>query len=209
MSDIGVLLAILSALLIGAISPGPSFVLVAKVAISNSRMNGLATALGMGAGGLLFAALALGGLVSLLQQVEWLFSVLKLMGGLFLVYIAVSIWRQASTPMIAPAFEGAERKSLLRSFSVGFITQVSNPKTVLVYTSIFAALLPASPPMWMLVVTPPLIFAIEAGWYSIVAFGFSTRGPRASYLAAKPWIDRFTAAVMGALGLRLIMDSPD
>src|SRR3979409_1563921 len=51
--------AILAALLMGAMSPGPSFVLVARNAIGLSRTDGLATALGMGVGGVFFSGIAL------------------------------------------------------------------------------------------------------------------------------------------------------
>ncbi len=52
------ILSILGALSIGAMSPGPSFVMVVRVSVAASRRDGLAAALGMGFGGLLFAALA-------------------------------------------------------------------------------------------------------------------------------------------------------
>lgn len=45
------LVGILGALLVGAISPGPSFVLVSRIAVKMSRKDGLAAALGMGIGG--------------------------------------------------------------------------------------------------------------------------------------------------------------
>lgn len=51
------ILTILAALLLGAMSPGPSFVIVARNAIGLSRGDGLATALGMGIGGVFLAAL--------------------------------------------------------------------------------------------------------------------------------------------------------
>ena len=54
--------AILGTILLGAISPGPSFVVVARTAAAASRRDGLATALGMGVGGLVFASAALLGL---------------------------------------------------------------------------------------------------------------------------------------------------
>ena len=53
--------------------PGPSFVIVARSAIGQSRLDGLASALGMGIGGILFASLALAGLYSVLQTVGWLY----------------------------------------------------------------------------------------------------------------------------------------
>jgi threonine/homoserine/homoserine lactone efflux protein len=61
--------AIFGAILIGAVSPGPSFVLVARTAIAVSRSAGMATALGMGLGGLVFASAALLGLHIVLAAV--------------------------------------------------------------------------------------------------------------------------------------------
>jgi threonine/homoserine/homoserine lactone efflux protein len=87
------------------------------------------------------------------------------------------------------------------------LTQLSNPKAAVFYGSIFAALLPASPSTWLLLVLPPSVFLVEAGWYAIVAMLFSSRRPRAIYVGAKGWIDRVAGAVMGALGVRLISES--
>jgi len=56
------IVTILAALLLGAMSPGPSFVIVARNAIGLSRGDGLATAAGMGIGGVFFSGIALLGL---------------------------------------------------------------------------------------------------------------------------------------------------
>jgi threonine/homoserine/homoserine lactone efflux protein len=194
-------------LLIGAISPGPSFVLVSRTAVTLSRSEGLAAALGMGLGGAIFGGLALAGLNALLLQAAWLYFVLKLAGGAYLIYLGARIWRSAADPIVVPETATFERKSRLRSFSFALVTQLSNPKTAIVYGGIFAALLPASPPFWLLIALPPLIFAIETTWYVVVALAFSAAGPRALYLRCKAWIDRTAGAVMGLLGARLIVES--
>lgn len=171
-----------------------------------SRLNGLAAALGMGFGGALFGTLALAGLSALLLQVEWLYTALKLVGGAYLVYLGIRIWRGASVPLVLDTTAAFEKESLLRSFGFAFVTQICNPKTAVVYGSIFAALLPASPPHWLLLALPPMIFVVEASWYAIVALAFSARKPRAAYLYSKKWIDRIAGAVMGGLGIRLLME---
>src|SRR6478736_1214314 len=94
--------AILFSLLLGAMIPGPSFVIVARNSIGISRADGLATALGMGVGGIFFGGIALAGLYTLLVAVEWLYIALKIAGGLYLIYIASKIWRGASKPMQMP-----------------------------------------------------------------------------------------------------------
>jgi threonine/homoserine/homoserine lactone efflux protein len=196
--------AILIALLLGAMIPGPSFVLVARNSISLSRSDGLATALGMGVGGIFFGSIALAGLYTLLVAVEWLYITLKIAGGLYLLYMASKIWRGAAHPISVDDTHTTQSRSANRSFWIGLTTQLSNPKTAIWYGSIFAALLPQHPPLWCYVVLPPLVFSIEAGWYTVVALCFSSRRPRELYLHAKRWVDRIAAAAIAALGLRLI-----
>jgi threonine/homoserine/homoserine lactone efflux protein len=204
MSPLAAITAILGALLIGAMSPGPSFVIVARNAIGLSRRDGLATAIGMGIGGVFFSGVALLGLYSLLASVGWLYMSLKVAGGLYLVYLAAKIWRGAPAPLAVDGVHVANGGNPQKSFWVGLSTQMSNPKTAIFYGSIFAALLPQHPPLWCYFALPPLVFAIETGWYTIVALCFSSPGPRELYLRAKTWIDRLAAGAIAALGLRLI-----
>lgn len=207
MTPITAVASILFAILLGAMSPGPSFVLVARNAIGLSRRDGIATALGMGIGGVLFSGVALAGLYTLLTAVQWLYLALKVAGGMYLLYLASRIWRGASGPLlIGPGDANGEtgRGDAGKSFWLGLSTQLSNPKTAIVYGSIFVALLPKHPPLWCYFTLPLLVFAIEAGWYTVVAVCFSARRPREIYLGMKKWIDRLAAGAIGALGLRLL-----
>lgn len=207
MSSIAVFFTIAATLAIGAMSPGPSFVLVSRISIARSRTAGLAAAFGMGAGGVVFATLALLGLTALLMQLSWLYLVLKIAGGLYLIYLAVRIWRGATEDIAIDVAGSPASSSIPRNFAFGLMTQLSNPKTAVVYASIFAALLPAHPSLWLALAIPPMVFSIEAGWYSIVAIAFSSNRPRAIYIGLKRWIDRLAGVVIGGLGIRLIAES--
>lgn len=206
MSSLVALLAILGTLAVGAISPGPSFVLVVRTSVAQSRRDGLAAALGMGAGGVVFAALALLGLQALLMQAAWLYLALKVAGGAYLIYLAIKLWRAAREPIAVGVNGNAAAAKPGRSFLMGLMTQLSNPKTAVVYASIFAALLPAQPPLWLVLALPALVFGVEVGWYAAVALLFSSPQPRSVYLRSKRWIDRIAGAVLGALGARLILE---
>lgn len=207
MATFSVLLGIMIAIGIGAMSPGPSFVLVSRISVGNSRLHGLAAAIGMGLGGAFFAVLALAGLVALLEKVEWLYLVLKCAGGLYLVYLGIAIWRGAREPIELASANGRGPLSVPRALVLALVTQVSNPKTAVVYASIFAALMPQEPPLALVLSLPPLILLIEAGWYTVVAIAFSAPRSQQAYLNGKLWVDRLAGAVIGALGLRLIGES--
>ena len=196
--------SVLGALLIGAISPGPSFVLVARTSMAASRVDGLFAAIGMGIGGVIFSAVVLLGLQAALASVPWLYLTLKLVGGLYLVYLAVRIWRGAKEPIVIPGTEEKIRRSVKKPFLLGLSTQLSNPKTAVVYGSIFAALLPHNLPPSASLMLPFLVFLVEAGWYSIVALVLSSESSRAAYLQSKMHVDRVAGGVMGLLGFKLI-----
>jgi threonine/homoserine/homoserine lactone efflux protein len=200
-------LSILAALAVGAVSPGPSFVFVVRTSLALSRRDGIAAALGMGVGGVIFAALALLGLQAVLAKVAWLYAALRLAGGVYLLYLAARLWRGASELIVVPGTLDRRAPGRLRSFCLGLATQLSNPKTAIVYGSIFAALLPPAPPAWAAVALPPAVMLIETGWYTIVAAAFSAERPRAAYLRGKRWIDRAAGAVIGTLGLRLVVET--
>src|ERR1700758_3478187 len=119
------ILTILAALLLGAMSPGPSFVIVARNAIGLSRGDGLATALGMGIGGVFFSGIARLGLYTLLATVEWLYVSLTVAGGVDLIFLASKIWRGAARPFAFHASQGASANPR-KSFWIGLSTQLSN-----------------------------------------------------------------------------------
>lgn len=204
MTEYWALLGILGALLLGAVSPGPSFVLVSRVAMNVSRRDGLAAAVGMGVGGAIFATLAVLGIATILIQAEWLYIVCRILGGSYLIYLGIRTWLGASQPLRASGTTTMVRPSATRYFSVGLLTQLSNPKTAVVYASIFSALLPATVPTWLFLSLPPLVFALEASWYSLVALALSTNGPRSLNVRWKAWVDRTAGVIIGALGVRLI-----
>lgn len=201
------LLGIAGAMTVGAMSPGPSFVMVARTAVA-SRSDGLAAALGMGAGGLVFAIAALAGLQAAFLAVPGLYLAIKGFGGAYLIYLGFRIWRGARQPLAmtqdAAASSTRPQGHGRRTFLLGLATQVSNPKTAVVYASIFAAFLPREVPLVLALAVPAVIFCIETGWYAIVALALSSAAPRSAYLRYKVWIDRAAGGVMGLLGLRLV-----
>jgi len=200
------LIGIAGAMAVCAMSPGPSFVMVARTAVA-SRSDGLAAALGMGAGGLAFSIAALAGLQAAFLAVPGLYLAIKAFGGAYLIYLGFRIWRGARQPLaITPDTDASPRSQGRsgRTFLLGLATQVSNPKTAVVYASIFAAFLPREVPLVLALAVPAVIFCIETGWYAVVALALSSAAPRAAYLRYKTWIDRAAGGVMGLLGLRLV-----
>src|SRR3954452_22831364 len=88
MDSFTTLMAVLLAILLGAMSPGPSFLVVARTAVASSRARGILAALGMGFGGAAFALAALLGLQLLLTAVPALYKALQVLGAAYLLLTA-------------------------------------------------------------------------------------------------------------------------
>ena len=201
------LASVLGALLVGAISPGPSFVLVARTSMVVSRADGLLMAIGMGVGGVMFAILVLAGLRAVLDNVSWLYIAIKIFGGGYLIYLAVIIWRGAKEPVVMSGSEKDLPSTAFKSFMLALVTQISNPKAVVIYGSIFAALLPPDMPLFAILALPFLVFLVETGWYTVVAITLSTKSTTTAYLNAKTVIDRTASTLMGTLGIKILFDT--
>ena len=203
MESLVILGSIALALILGAMSPGPTFIYVAKNSIAISRKHGLFTALGTGTGAALFGLLAVMGLQALLLAVPSAYLALKICGGLYLLWLAYKIIKHAKEP-VASIDNGAQLMSYRRAYVTGFITQVSNPKIAIILASIFTALLPKEIPTYYYFVLPILCFFIDAGWCSLVAVALSAEKPRRIYLKFKVIFDRGAGVVMTVLGLKLL-----
>jgi len=159
-------------------------------------------AIGMGAGGVVFAVAALLGLQGLLLAVPSVYLILKVLGGMYLAYLGIRIWLSAKQPLPVVGL-ATGRTTKLKSLVLGFSTQVSNPKTAIVYASVFAAFMPATQSLAFDLALVTLVFIVETSWYAVVALALSSERPRIAYLRHKAWVDRIAGGVMAALGAKL------
>jgi threonine/homoserine/homoserine lactone efflux protein len=191
--------------LLAVISPGPSFLVTARTAVAGSRAEGLKVALGLGAGTVIWSSAALFGLSYVFAQFHWLFVAMKIGGALFLLWIAIQIFRHAKDPfdMNLREVEARERSPLLQ----GLLIQISNPKVVVFFGSIFIAMLPREVPPWMIVALIAVVTMNEIVWYSLVALFFGAEPVRRGYLKANSWIDCIVGLYLGAVALRLLWNA--
>ncbi len=189
--------------LLAVASPGPSTVLVIQTAAGSGRRAGLLAAFAMMVGALAWAAAALYGLQALFARFEWLYMALRILGGIYLLYLAVMLWRHAGAPLptIAP---GAPRVGGWRGFLHALLLQLSNPKIMVFFGSIFLSLLPGDLPGWMEAAVLAIVAFNEFAWFALLALLFSGGTAQAFYRRTKRWLDRIMGGVLGLLGVRLL-----
>jgi threonine/homoserine/homoserine lactone efflux protein len=191
--------------LLAVASPGPSTVLVIQTAAVAGRRSGLLAAFAMMVGALAWAAAALYGLQVLFAQFEWLYVAFRIGGGLFLLYLAVMLWRHARDPLPELPVGGTGHMTGWQGFLRALLLQLSNPKIMVFFGSVFLSVLPQNTPGWMDGAVLAIVAVNEFTWFALLALVFSGGPARAFYRRAKLWLDRVMGGVLGALGLRLIL----
>jgi threonine/homoserine/homoserine lactone efflux protein len=126
--------AVMSFLLI--VVPGPSVLFTIGRALSQGRRAALSSVLGNAIGAYLLVVAVAFGVGALVERSVAAFTVLKLAGAAYLVYLGVKAWRQRGSLPVAIDGEGA--RSSVRTLGEGFTVGVANPKTIV----FFAAVLP-------------------------------------------------------------------
>lgn len=121
--------------------PGFNFVLIGQLAASGSRRGALAAVVGMTTATLIWAVLAVAGVGAVFSAHPMLRLVAQVGGGLYLLYLAVGLFRAGGAA--APAEQAVQGG--LAAFRAGFVTSALNPKIALFYGSVFATALPAQP----------------------------------------------------------------
>ena len=203
MLDYFFLLPISLFLLLGVMSPGPSFILVAQTAMAKSKADAYAVSLGLGVGATIFATIAAFGLFVLLESVPLMYSGLKVAGGLYLCYLAYKMYKN-SNEVSGLQEQQAKPASLCRMFLRGLFTQLSNPKTAIVFASAFAAFLPATAPQYGYLLVCVTAFLIDTAWYLMVSRLLGSGKSQQLYAKFKKTINRLGAGFMGLMGIKLI-----
>lgn len=142
------LLTICALHFVAQLSPGPDVLLIAKSSASTSRANTLKIILGISVGIVVWVVLTLLGFTVLMQQFPWIQQVLMLLGGVFLARMGWAILngglktlKQETNLDETQQLAAAESKN---HFLLGLLTNLSNPKTLIYFSSVFSLALSSS-----------------------------------------------------------------
>ena len=194
--------------LAAVVSPGPNFLVVSRLALSQSRLAAVGATLGIAAGSLTYAALTLFGLGVLILRFAWLGDAVRIGGGAYLVWLGIQAWRAAPDDL-QPAGTGTGQgaPSLLHGVRVGFLTEITTPKGIAFFLGLFAAAVPAATPLWAKLAVLAAGGVIEVAWYAAVSFALASGPMRAGYLRVRRRVDRVLGTLLIALGLEVALDA--
>ncbi|MBL7162946.1 MAG: LysE family transporter [Anaerolineales bacterium] len=183
--------------------PGPNFVVVSQLAISDSRKSGVLSTLGVSTGAATWATGSLIGLSAVFGYASWIYDSIKFLGGLYLIYLGFRVILTSFQEMKIPKYTNKLVENQPNSYRCGLFASFSNPKTATFFGSLFVMSFPSGAPAWFYLVTIIMVFLASTIWYSLVAYLFSTTQFQSRYDRFRKTLDKLTGSVLVILGIRL------
>lgn len=208
MPTLHTLLVFASAALVLAALPGPGLLYVAGRTLAGGRQIGIASSLGTGLGGLVHVLAGALGVSALIMASATAFAALKLVGGLYLLYLAWQTWRAAGAAALPEGDLPGLQADVGQALRQGIVVEATNPKTA----AFFLALIPQflDPAQGSV--------AVQFGVLGVLSVALNTVGAilvvmlaaslRARVVARPSLLRRLqqgSAAILGSLGVWLLL----
>jgi amino acid exporter len=200
----GIVLAY-SVFFVAIASPGPNILAVIGTSMSVGRASGIALALGVATGSFCWALLTASGLSALLAYYASALTIIKIAGGLYLLWLSYKAFRSAASPhdIEAKTLSGSVRSPLGYALR-GFTIQMTNPKAALAWIAIISLGLKQGAPLWVgfsIVVGTSILSVII---HCVYALAFSTGVMVRAYSKARRWIQGALGALFAVAGVKML-----
>ncbi|NSX54984.1 LysE family translocator [Parasulfitobacter algicola] len=200
MIDITGLIAIAGAFFIVTVSPGPATIAVATVSMSSGGKNGQIFGLGLSFGLASWGLVAATGMGAVLQGSNYLLTALKLLGGVYLLWLAYQSGRSAVQKVTIEQKIDANGRWFIR----GLFLNLSNPKAVVAWMAALSMGMDKGDAAGQIVTA--LVICIGLGFlnYAGYALAFSRSQVMKGYRRFRRLIDGVVAGLFTLAGIGLI-----
>ncbi len=184
------------------LAPGPDMTYVAARSLAQGRRAGVVSALGIAVGCVFHIAAAALGVAVLLRAVPQAYTVVRMAGAAYLVYLGVGLVRRAGRREDSIALR---RASAFAIFRQGVITNVLNPKVALFFLAFLPQIVdPARGPVGLQTLALGLFFDLQGTAVNVaVAYLAGSAGASLRTGSAGAWMHRLSGGVLIGLGVRL------
>ena len=191
-----------------AVAPGPDFFMVLRNSLSRGRLDGVMTALGIGSALVVHVIYSVLGLALLIASSPAVFGLIRIVGALYLLFIAVRCFLNShvAAPDICAEDAGVSTvQSPLRGWREGFWCNLLNPKAGLFFLSIFSQFMTPETPSTLRWIYGVEVVTIVTGWFILLALCVSAGRVRALYMSLARWIDSGVGVIFGGVGCSILI----
>ena len=158
----------------GAMTPGPSLVVVLKNTVGGGRSNGLVTALGQATGVAIYATLTVLGLAVLIQESPLVFNAIRYVSIVFILYLAYQAFTAKSG--ISKIDGEAGNVTLAQSAREGLMIAFVNPKLAIFFLALFSQFIQTDASWTQNAVMIATVGLVDFIWYTTIVLTLSQKG---------------------------------
>ena len=197
-----IFLKIFTVCLLGAMSPGPSMVVVINNAIFKNRFNGILTSIGHGVGIGIYALFAVLGIALIIKTNLYVFNVIKFLSIIFLVYLGINLIITKDKL----EFNGKDISSGLTSFLQGLSISLLNPKIFIWFVAIYSQFMSVDNDMIFNTILILTAGIIDAVWYVILTLLVTTNIALDFIKDKSVLLQKFVGSVFIIIGALLLIE---
>jgi threonine/homoserine/homoserine lactone efflux protein len=192
--------------LVAVLTPGPNMLLFTWLAVSAPRKVAVAAIAGIQSAMLIWAFAGLFGLSWFIERFPGAFRAVQVVGGLYLIWRGFVLVRSAWTggPGALRTLRPARDFTPQSAYRAGFLTNMSNPKTLAFVASLFATTSVIHGPLWLGLLSVLLMIAMSLGYYLACLWLFTRPGALAAYARSERFITGGAGAIFAFFGLQLL-----
>jgi len=157
--------------LLGAMSPGPDFVIVTKNSLAGSRRLGILTGLGVACALLVHITYTSLGLAVIIHESKVLYLIVKIVGAVYLTYLGIQMIRhRKATPSSEKKEHGHQKLTTKKAFFSGLLCNLLNPKASLFIMGLFTQVIEPNTSLRTLVLISFEIMVITFIWFAFLSY---------------------------------------
>ncbi|GAB1613623.1 LysE family translocator [Mammaliicoccus lentus] len=156
------------------IIPGPDFFIVLNNTLKGNAKNGIMAGLGISSAHVFYSALAAFGLIFILTTSYYVFTVIKILGSIYIAYLGIKTIFNAKKAFNISTDKDIKTDMKLRlSYKQGFISTIFNPKAILFYVSILPQFITKEDGSMQILVLSSLFILTVFIWFFLCSFLFN------------------------------------
>ena len=193
--------------LLAVISPGPDFAIVIRQSISFGRRTAIITSLGIAAGISVHIGYTLLGIGFIISQSPTLFMIMKLIGAVYISYISLSLLRSKQQRLDNSEIKrDTNENHHKKAFTLGFMTNVLNPKVTIFFLAIFTTVVSVDTPIAIQGIYGAWIIITTALWFISVSFFFSHQRVRDKFASYGYLFERLMGVILLCFAAKILFD---
>jgi threonine/homoserine/homoserine lactone efflux protein len=207
------LLTIMTMHFLAVVSPGPDFAIVVRNSLTRSHKYALATAFGVSAGLIVHISYCILGLNIIIGSSPKIFTIMKYIGGCYLLYLSVGSLR-AAIKLKQPQHNhnllhaaAVQEKSLTKGFFEGFMCNILNVKAILFILFLFSTVINKNKPILRKLFYVVVMVLITLAWFWMLTFLIAKPKLKDKLSSLQFQIQLTFSIILGGLGIFVLLNN--